>query len=229
MKKFLVAAMALFCISSSSYAVEPEEGLTWQGEIGMNVSKFNMKGTVGLASDFLGAKPGMNLGAYGRYVLPGCAGVYGKFGVRYDMMGAKGTLPVITPGTELQETVKLHYVSIPIHVGYQYGFSEDFSVHADVGPYFGMGLVGKTVTKTYINDNLAGTVKNSWYKDGTGDANMKRFECGLGFNVGCEYLNHYIFNIGCDWGLTNQLKESVWPKSDKLKNFDFHFSLGYRL
>lgn len=228
MKKFLVAAMAMFCISSSSYAVEPDEGLTWQGEIGMNVSKFNMQGDISNRFDFLGAKPGLNLGVYGRYVLPGCAGVYGKFGVRYDMLGAKGST-VLAPDTEADVAAKLHYVSIPVHVGYQYGFTEDFSVHADVGPYFGVGLVGKMVTKTYVNDNLARTDKNSWYKDGEGDWDMKRFECGLGFNVGCEYLNHYIFNIGCDWGLTNQLKESAWAKSNKLKNFNFHFTVGYRL
>lgn len=228
MKKFLVAAMAMFCISSSSFAVEPEEGLTWQGEIGMNVSKFNMKGGISILNDYMSAKPGLNLGVYGRYVLPGCAGVYGKFGVRYDMLGAKGTKD-FGLGTEADIAANLHYVSIPVHVGYQYGFTEDFSVHADVGPYFGMGLVGKMVTKTYLNNNLTGTNKDSWFKDGTGDQDMKRLECGLGFNVGCEYLNHYIFNIGCDWGVTNQLKDSNWPKTDKLKNFDFHFSVGYRL
>ncbi len=227
MKKiFAMMAMAAISLSSFAFDYEPEEGLTWQGEIGLNVSSFNTKGAASVY-DYLSAKPGLTIGGYGRYVLPGCAGVYGKFGVKYDMLGAKGSTEIA--GVENEYTVKLHYINIPIHVGYMYGFTEDFFIHADVGPYFGLGVVGKNVDKVYVNDKLSATNTYSWYKDGNNDDDMKRLECGLGFNVGCEYLNTYIFNVGCDWGLVNQLKEPKWSKKDKLTNFNFHITLGYRL
>lgn len=228
MKKFLIAALAMFSMAGSVMALdnEPEEGLTWQAQLGMNVSNINIGGPLSTSFDDLKSKIGANVGFFGRYVLANCQGTFLKFGARFNMLGASKNTDMGS-GSELDQKIGLYYVDVPIHVGFQYGITEDFGVYADMGPYFGFGIAGKVKSKGYLNDALISESSNSWFKSGTGDLDMKRIDCGIGFNVGAEYDNHYILNLGLDWGLTDQAKEAVWGKSTSVKNFNFCVSLGY--
>lgn len=222
----MIAALALTGFGTTAMAMdnEPEEGITYSAQVGMNVSGLRVKNNAALD---MNKKVGANLGFYGRYVLPSCHGTYMKLGVRYNMLGAKKSVEL--PGNnEIDTKVALHYIDIPLHVGFQYGVTEDWDVYADFGPYFGVGVVGKSKVKSFVNDNLVTDTHNNWYGDGTGDANMKQFDCGIGFNVGTEYMKHYILNMGCDWGLTDQMKDKVYGRSPKCKNFNFSLSVGYR-
>lgn len=237
MKKFLLAAFAALFVSGSAMAIdnEPEEGLTWQGQVGLNLSNFNTKGLAKIGFSEYGTKPGANIGVFGRYVLPSCHGAYAKFGVQYNMLGVKGSFT----GTDIDDNldiftydvdskVALHYIDVPVHVGFQYGITDEWSVYADFGPYFGFGLSGKVKEKSYINNKTIDAPDFSWFKKGDNGEGMKRFDAGIGLNIGGEYMNHYILNFGLDWGLTNQLNND-WGKNDKLKNFNFSISVGYRL
>lgn len=230
MKKYLIAAVAMLCFTISAYALdnEPEEGITWQAQAGINLSNLRTSGTAENLWGYYGTKPGATVSAMGRYVLPNCHGVFAKFGLQYNMLGAKGTHDGLLPNTELSEKTTLHYLNVPVHFGFQYGINNLWAVYADFGPYIGMGVAGKKTTKTYLNDIFDEKNSIRWY--GSSDEKMRRFDWGLGFNVGTEYLDHYLFNLGVDWGMYNQLKDApFYTKDSYMKNLNVSLTFGYRL
>lgn len=230
MKKYLLAVMAMLCISTGASALdnEPEEGLTWQGQVGMNLSNIR-----GLRGD---VKPGANLGFYGQYMFENAHGTYVNFGLNYGMEGAKRDFITLTAqqGTSKYTT---HYINVPVHLGFQYNVLPELGFFADFGPYFGVGVGGKN--KADYEDDALVDRKYNIYKanpDVPTDYYQQRFDWGLGFRVGAEYNEHYSLNMGFNWGLTDLLKDEFRMNykiltGDQLvnhKNFNFSLTLGYR-
>lgn len=195
MKKLIIAAMALLCSGTSAMALEnePEAGLTHRVYAGMGIT--NITHTAG------NPKVGHSIGYIGEYILPECAGTLVNFGIDYSMLGSKYG----------SDKLRTHYVSIPLHIGYRYNILDNLGAYADFGPYFGLGLGGKT-SKTDMK----------FFKKSEGDAN--RFDCGLGFRIGAEYNNRLSLTFGFNWGLT---KLQDVPGKDP-KNFASTITLGYR-
>ena len=220
MKKIFTLIVAMVAMTTSAMALdnEPEEGLTFQGLFGLNLSNFRAGGT---NADI---KPGFNLGARGEYMLPGCHGVFVNAGVNYTMKGAK------SDGLAATMKARACYVEIPVHVGYRYNFSNDFGVYTDFGPYFALGINGKTILD--YDDDLLDDVKTRFFRKDDGSfGDIQRFDFGLGFRVGAEYNQHYILALGMDWGLTDMLRDDFRdhnPGYPKLKNYNFYMTLGYR-
>lgn len=213
MKKLIIAAMALICCGTSAKALdnEPLPGLTHRAYVGMSISNIRNTGD--------DAKVGHSIGYIGEYVLPGCAGTFVNFGLDYSMLGSK------MPGYVWQDDegnvdldiypeqkLRLHYLSIPLHVGYRYNVLDNLGLYADFGPYFGFGVAGKT-----------SETKVKYFKSSEGDAN--RFDCGLGFRIGTEYNDHLSLTFGFNWGLTKHY-DFVGVKDPK--NFASTITLGYR-
>lgn len=225
MKKFFTLMIAMVAMTTSAMALdnEPEEGLTFQGLFGLNLSNFRAGGT---NADI---KPGFNLGARGEYMLPGCHGVFVNAGVNYTMKGAKSD--------GLGGTLKARacYVEIPVHVGYRYNFSNDFGVYTDFGPYFALGINGKSIMD--FDDDLLDDVKTRFFRKDDGSfGDIQRFDFGLGFRVGAEYINHHSLTLGCDWGITDMYTKDyrkAWKEAsgyavDPMKNFNLSITYGYR-
>lgn len=239
MKKIFTLIVAMVAMTTSAMALdnEPEEGLTFQGLFGLNLSNF--RGGF-LETDM---KPGFNLGVRGEYMLPGCHGVFVNAGVNYTMKGAKRALI----GTDGTLKARACYVEIPVHVGYRYNFSNDFGVYTDFGPYFAIGINGKNITD-YDNDATDDLKARFFRKDdpsyGTLNNNhtfgdIQRFDFGLGFRIGAEYINHHSLTLGCDWGITDMFTKDYrkgykqetlhWDTAvDPLKNFNLSITYGYR-
>lgn len=215
MKKLIIAALALIC-SSSAMALdnEPEPGLTHRAYVGMSISNIRNTGC--------DPKAGYSIGYIGEFMLPGCAGTYVNFGLDYSMLGAKQSLELSIPDPSdpdnilleqnTHEMLRLHYLSIPLHVGYRYNITDQFGAFADFGPYFGLGVGGK----------WSETDTKYFKKKGT---DAKRLDCGLGFRVGTEYNNHLSLTFGFNWGLT---KHYDYPGNKDPKNFASTITLGYR-
>lgn len=226
MKKIIIAALAVFMATGASARgldYEPEEGLTWQAQIGMNVSDLN-----GAKFDGLGLKPavGAKIGAYGQYMFPNAHGTFINFGLNYDMKGARRSDTVM--GITSTTKVITHYLSVPVHVGFQYNFIPELGVYADFGPYFGVGVGGRyalnvTDMLDYHEPVFTGDQNNA--------LNLNVFDWGLGFRVGAEYNQHYSLNFGFDWGLMDVLRNK-WhvanPGMPSWKNFNCAITLGYR-
>ena len=225
MKKIFTLIVAMVAMTTSAMALdnEPEEGPTFQGLFGLNLSNFRAGGT---NADI---KPGFNLGARGEYMLPGCHGVFVNAGVNYTMKGAK------SEGLAATMKARACYVEIPVHVGYRYNFSNDFGVYTDFGPYFALGINGKTILD--YDDDLLDDVKTRFFRKDDGSfGDIQRFDFGLGFRVGAEYINHHSLTLGCDWGITDMYTKDyrkAWKEAsgyavDPMKNFNLSITYGYR-
>lgn len=240
MKKILLSLGFLMMFSGSTFALdnEPEEGFTFMGLFGLNVSK--------LQNTDYGAKPGAMLGARVDYVLPSAHGTYLTAGLDWSMKGGKFTEDVydITNVALYSSTWKynLHYFEVPIRVGFRYNISDEVGLYGEVGPYFAVGVGGKHKMKIDADGEAYNLIEDAntfkaFKNYGYPVHSFQRWDAGIGFRVGCEYNQHYNLLIGCDWGLCdiyrNRLRDDYYDQADvklpKIKNFNFSITLGYRL
>ena len=184
MKKilFLIAV-----VTASFTTVKAQDNLRWGVTAGMNVSKMSTAG--------LGNKVGYHVGARAELGLPQVAnGLYLDAAALISAKGAKtdaGDLGGIN--------VNATYLEIPIHVGYKYTVNDNFNVFGSFGPYFGIGLFGKTKVDE-LDYNGSHELVNTSYKYNTFGDGYKRFDMGVGFNVGVEIQQKYRISLGYDFG-----------------------------
>ena len=185
MKKILlfIAVMAMGLGS-----VNAQDNLKWGVVAGMNVSKMSTAG--------LDNKIGYHVGVRAELGLPQVAnGLYLDAAALISAKGAKtdaGDLGGIN--------VNATYLEIPIHVGYKYAVNDNFNVFGSFGPYVGIGLFGKTKVDELDYDSSHELVNTSYKYNTFGDG-YKRFDMGLGLNVGVEIQQKYRISLGYDFGL----------------------------
>lgn len=242
MKKilFVIVAMVMCAGNARAFEYEPEQGFSWMGIFGMNVSK--------LQNHDFGAKAGAVLGARVDFVLPKAHGTYLTAGLDWTMKGGKGEEPDITiDGKDYNVNGKyaLHYFEVPIRVGFRYNPTESIGLYGEVGPYFAVGFAGRHKISIDedgsafrdIEDNASYVAfKNYGYPT----ESFQRWDAGIGFRIGAEYNHHYNLMFGCDWGLADIYRVSYRDafKDDtanagrvlpKVRNFNFSITFGYRL
>ena len=237
MKKFFIAAIALVMCAGNAKALdnEPEEGFTFMGLFGMNISK--------LQNHEYNAKLGATMGARVDYVLPHAHGTYLTAGIDWTMKGGKESLSTTVEGVDVDATAKynLHYFEIPIRVGFRYNVMENLGFFGELGPYFAVGVGGKHRLSLDIDGEAANAIEElGTYKAfknyGYPMENFQRWDAGIGFRVGAEYNQHYNLMIGCDWGLADIYRDSLRDafkdydniSLPKVKNFNFSITIGYR-
>jgi len=250
MKKLFLAIIALL-VSGSALALdyEPEKGLSFMAFGGINASQIHTLDTRyydGIPAKDYDGKIGGNVGIRADYVLANAHGLYLTAGLDWVSKGAKvdldgvRTTDCIIIGEDCKSKHRLNYLEIPIRVGFRYNFSPMVGVYGEVGPYFAWGVAGKHVYDidddgtwaSYIEDQLT-------YKDMKKSVlrpNFQRWDAGFGFRVGVEYAEHYNLMIGADWGITDMWrdkyrdyqKDTYDNQLDKLHNFNFTVTLGYR-
>jgi len=237
MKKIFTFVVALVTVASSAMALdyEPKEGLSTQVFLGFNTS------TIRNLDNYNG-KIGGIAGAKFDYVLPKAHGTYVSAGLDWSQKGAKNSdlVCVLSTGSvDATDKINLHYLEIPIHVGFRYNFSNEVGVFGEIGPYFGIGIAGKHKYSVDADGPEARSNESSYkiFKKSTSRMNFQRWDAGIGFLVGAEYNQRYSLSLGCDWGLTDMYRDdyrdavaAATPliKLEKLKNFNFKVVLGYR-
>ena len=242
MKRFFYLLLALTMVSNNvmAFDYEPEEGLTYMGIFGMNVSK--------LQNHHYSSKVGAAMGLRLDYMLPHAHGAYITSGLDWTMKGGK-TSDLPDEIKEYDGTLKysMHYFEIPIHAGFRYNFNENLGVYAEFGPYFSVGVGGKHKASIDGDGEAVRVIEDAYthkaFKNyGYPQESFQRWDAGLGFRVGAEYNEHYNLIIGCDWGLTdiyrNSYRDAYYDahktpdgKSKslpKVKNFNLSVTLGYR-
>ena len=239
MKKFFIAAIALVMCAGNAKALdnEPEEGFTFMGIFGMNISK--------LQNHDYNAKLGATMGGRVDYVLPSAHGTYVTAGVDWTMKGGKTTIDdgVFVNGDDVDVTYRynLHYFEIPIRVGFRYNLLENLAFFGGIGPYFAVGVGGKHKASVDEDGGAANAIEDlNTYKAfknyGYPIESFQRWDAGIGFRVGVEYNQHYNLMFGCDWGLADIYRDSLrddyyqatGARLPKVKNFNFSITVGYR-
>lgn len=227
MKKLIAAALGLFCFTSAmALDNEPKPGLTFQGQVGVDISN--------IRNSEYSAKAGANLGIYAQYMFEKAHGTYIMGGLNYAMKGNRKDL-----GICVNKNV-LHYLQVPIHIGFQYNIIPELGVFADFGPFFAVAPGGRGVF-SFDDDTIGNHHYNILKNHHTGDYNLfnglpelgfQRFDWGIGIRFGAEYNQHYSLNVAMDWGVEDILRDTfrssypnVYPK---YKTFNCAITLGYR-
>lgn len=250
MKKifYLIIALALSTSNAMAFENEPAEGLSWMGLFGMNVTKLKNSG--------YGAKAGAMLGVRADYVLPKAHGVYLTAGIDWTMKGGKLSAPYLEGSTSNQydATYKyaLHYIEVPIRVGFRYNLTENIGIYGEVGPYFAVGVGGRHKCSIDADGASAREAEDARsynaFKNYDFDPNnpdiltFQRWDAGWGFRIGAEYAQRYNLQIGCDWGISDIYRTSLRDAYadyftsqnnepitlPRIRNFNFSMTLGYR-
>lgn len=236
-KRILFAALA--CLVSFSAAAQDEgSGGVFSTTVflGMNVTKVHKN----LLYDR--AKKGASLGVKFDYILPKAHGTYLSVGLDWTQKGAKGSVLLLADDNEAARLkLSLHYLEIPLHVGFLRDFSSRFALYAETGPYVAVGVGGKSKLDIEaegedwdeLEDELCFPIfgkdkQNERYQ-------FRRFDAGLGFRVGAEFHSHYNVMLGCDWGLVDMWRKdyldsviATGGKLNKCRNISFTVAVGYR-
>lgn len=252
MKKlfYLVIALALSTGNAMAFDNEPEEGLSWMGIFGMNISK--------LQNTDYSAKAGATLGIRADYMLPKAHGTYLTAGIDWSMKGGKSTLYFADEfNTDASLKYSLHYIEVPIRVGFRYNLSEEIGFYGEVGPYFAVGVGGRhkcsidadgDEARELEDEQSYNAFKNYDYDPVNYPDRLpfQRWDAGIGFRIGAEYNQRYNVMIGADWGLADIYRTSLrdayanfWKDMaaaqgfefkplPKVRNFNFSITVGYR-
>lgn len=123
-------------------------------------------------------------------------------------------------GYKDEEKVTMHYLQLPIMVGYRVGFNDNMGMTLKAGPYLAYALKGKGKYES-IYDGI--TEKESYNFFDEWDAT--RFDCGISVGVDFEY-KRFVIGAEADFGFVDLLKKD---ESDmKLYNTAVFFSVGYK-
>ncbi len=118
--------------------------------------------------------------------------------------------------TPLYYTSTINYLSLPVHAGYAVSCGENVKILFEAGPYFALGLWGKSAAHGSEGKEISST--SDFDRLG-----VKRFDCGLGLAVGTELFRHYQLKVGYDFGLTRTRKYDA----DKCYNNQAYITLSY--
>ena len=118
--------------------------------------------------------------------------------LKYSMKGAKGPETLLFSNDLEPETYNIyyttHYLELPIHYGYSWRLADDWTILAETGPYFAVGLGG-----TGREDGLAWPKSHSFFKY----YDACRFDFGWGIQAGVLFCQELMLNVSYDWGFKN--------------------------
>jgi len=178
-----------------------------------------------------GTKIGYHVGAFADISLS--KGLYASTGLSFEMKGSKDhsyldgkTLKV---SKEALNEITMHYLQVPINVGYGLSLTPSIRFAVQTGPYFAVALGGTQKTKSRITE----AVKSfNIFKEGVfGLDKPNRFDLGWGASA-MLYLGSIYGTIGADFGFLNVAQTDPSGianelKGLSLKNSTVHIGLGY--
>ena len=130
---------------------------------------------------------------------------------------------------EALNEITMHYLQVPINVGYGLSLTPSIRFAVQTGPYFAVALGGTQKTKSRITE----AVKSfNIFKEGVfGLDKPNRFDLGWGASA-MLYLGSIYGTVGADFGFLNVAQTDPSgianePKGLSLKNSTVHIGLGY--
>ena len=189
---------------------------------GLNLSNMLIKNDMDTYSDEFKMNPGFHIGATVEFPLSNTLSL--GTGLLIDTKGFQ----VKEEGEDWvhKEIVNLYYLDIPIVLKVSHDFENDVNIFGVVGPYLGVGLIGKIKDiNEYQGQKETYKEDVEWGNDEDEDF-FKRFDSGLTFGGGVE-IKSFLIGISYDLGLFNTSPYSY--NGFKMNNRVLRLSLGYRL
>ena len=112
----------------------------------------------------------------------------------------------------------LGYLQLPVNLGYRLTFSGDVSLLGSLGPYFGLGVLGKDVEK----------VSGAKVKTDVFGTRLQRFDFGLNYKLGVEVWDQWQFYLGLEHSLLNLAKKNLDGEAlGKMHLVNFYIGTAY--
>lgn len=202
MKKLVLLATGALMTSTafSQISIDPEIGVNFSNR------RFKLKDNDATTEDM---KVGISGGVGVNFSI--AKNVYLRPGIYYQNLGSKTTLPIVG-----ESTTSLHYLRIPVNIGYNYVISDNAgAVFAEAGPYVGYAIAGQ---------GKIGDVKAD-IDFGTEVGETNPLDWGFNFGLGYESPWGIYLKGGYGLGLGNMTNVD----DAKRTNTHFNVSLGYRI
>lgn len=202
MKKIFLALVAL--LSSAMIQQADAQILDFDGmppyKLGLTAG-FNVPTFSGADYDYtVGVNGGIDLMVDGSDLFDN---TFARVELLYSMKGATGPdgkpqVHINEDGSKTEIFPKMHYTThyivVPVHYGYAWAIDRDWTVMAETGPYFAVGLGG-----TARPDEEAIWESNSFFNH----YNASRLDFGWGVQVSALFDQQWQLHVGYDWGFKN--------------------------
>ncbi len=179
-----------------------------------------------------GSKLGYHVGAY--VDVPIMGGIYVGSGLTFAMKGSKfakketGVIEQIKDYVGIGDSneITMHYLQIPVNIGYKLKVSPGLRLGIQTGPYFATALGGS------YKRGIAGVIESyDIFKEGVTNVTAKRFDFGWGA-AAMLYLGNYYGTVGADFGLLKVTKEVSGSQTSANSSVDYrnaqvYIGLGY--
>lgn len=155
------------------------------------------------------AMPGFHIGMKGEYSFTHeDSGAYIDVAAIISAKGWKDHILNLGRGEDkdIPWNCHLYYLQMPIHIGYKTPVSDRVSIIADAGPYFAIGLYGKSKFDT-DDDDFKSEIPNEYSENLFTNGTYKRFDMGVGAKIGIEIDHKVQIHIGYDLSIINPSKE----------------------
>lgn len=225
-KFYLVVLCLIIALKVQAQSTAKLSNIKWEGLVEFNSSKLGS----------MGSCIGFGVGVKGILEMPTIAdGIYLSSGAFLERKGTDLDL-----GDLGRNTISSYYLDIPIHIGYHYSVNPKFAIFGEAGPYIGVGLFGNSKIKELDEKSYnEGKIKHNERTIKTFDA-LKRFDVGLGLQVGVELAQKFTISVGYDYGFIDLYKGSNLEKEGTeeapegldltpgAKNRSLSIKLGYK-
>lgn len=213
-KYSLIVFISFFCLQSNAQ--------TFGIKGGLNLANLLEKDDDDTYSGNYKMKPGFHIGA--TIELPINDFLFFESGLFLTTKGMKWDDEMY--GADFKSKTSLYYFDIPLTIKATYDLNENLKMFGAVGPYVGVGLVGKIkVVVEYQGEEETEKEDIKWGNDEDED-HLKRLDMGLTFGGGVEINSIYVIGISYDLGLANI--SSYQDDGVVTKNRVLKFSVGYR-
>lgn len=112
--------------------------------------------------------------------------------------------------TSIDQTINLFYLQLPVLFNYRFNIGEKVGLIPQVGPYFALGIGGKTKIETEVeNEPINGyeTIDFNVEKRNSFSEERSRFDLGVRF-AGCVAIGYNMkVSVGYDLGLVDWIKK----------------------
>jgi hypothetical protein len=206
MKRIILSALFIV-FATLSYG----QSLRWGVVGGVNFS----------STTYQSSHVGMSAGVKAEYGLPSVAkGSYLDIELLLSEKGFKDE----NGSQSYNETDKesRYYLVLPLHYGFKFNAGKSVKLFASAGPYIACGLFGKEKLTTTGDPSTFSPSQTPYEVSNVFSDNLKRFDWGVGFKVGMEFMKHLQLQTGFDWGL----KDPSTGNERTGENKNFFISLG---
>ena len=127
-------------------------------------------------------------------------------------------------------TLWLHNVEVPLHVGYRVPISSDITLSLQAGPWLAYGMAGKLTTRVDVDapssqrsDPSKEATEKTIEPYDTKSKSLKPFDLGLGVQGAFEYRQ-----FGLNLGFERSLLNTCFREMGEVYNMNLYVGLGYR-